>query len=233
VAPVGTLVNGISIYSSAGEAYIMDAAGNTTLQSPHDPSTNYWIFDSKNTDKGTSLTIDMEQMMKQLNATMGWDYVHETINGVVTNSETPTINLAELNLNLEAISGTITPLSGSPSESFVTAFFNNVFAKVTTWMGEAGNGIGDFFANRVHTKELCVAKSDGTEFCANGDQLEAMVSNDSNNSISTPDPISTPTPEPTPVPEPESISTSSPTPEPASGDLVPILTPEPALEPAS
>jgi hypothetical protein len=27
----------------------------------------------------------------------------------------------------------------------------------------------------VHTKEICVAKSDGTEFCANGDQLEAVI----------------------------------------------------------
>ena len=40
-APVGTLTNGISIYSSAGEAYVMDAAGNATLFSPHDAETNF------------------------------------------------------------------------------------------------------------------------------------------------------------------------------------------------
>ena len=43
-APVGTLVNGISMYSTAGEAYIMDAAGNATLQSPHENENNYWVF---------------------------------------------------------------------------------------------------------------------------------------------------------------------------------------------
>ncbi len=35
-APVGALTNGISIYSAAGECYILDAAGNATLQSQHD-----------------------------------------------------------------------------------------------------------------------------------------------------------------------------------------------------
>ncbi|MFA6300771.1 MAG: tail fiber domain-containing protein [Candidatus Paceibacterota bacterium] len=83
-----------------------------------------------------------------------------------------TVNaVKELNLNLEGIAGTVIPEPGSTSESFVTAFFANM----GTWLADATNGIGDFFANRVHTKELCVAKADGTEFCANGDTLEAMV----------------------------------------------------------
>jgi len=32
-----------------------------------------------------------------------------------------------------------------------------------------------FTTKVVHTNEICVAKSDGTEFCANGDQLSAMA----------------------------------------------------------
>ena len=80
-----------------------------------------------------------------------------------------------LDLNLKGIAGTITPLAGSANENFVIVFFNNVFTKTKTWMADATNGIGDFFANRVRTKELCVAKADGTEFCANGDQLQAMA----------------------------------------------------------
>ncbi|HET8581136.1 MAG TPA: immunoglobulin-like domain-containing protein [Candidatus Paceibacterota bacterium] len=43
------------------------------------------------------------------------------------------------------------------------------------WFASAGNGIGDFFANRVHTKELCVTKSDGTDVCVTGDQLAAVL----------------------------------------------------------
>jgi hypothetical protein len=153
----------------------------------------------------------------------------------------------DLNLTLDGIAGTVIPTADSASGSFVTAFFDNVYTKVGVWMGDVGNNIGDFFANRIHTKELCVAKSDGTEFCANGDQLEsAMVSNNSNTPISTPDlistPISDPIPDPIlePAPEPEPISNSAsepeliPTPEEVSvvDDLTPIqTTSEPVLEP--
>lgn len=53
---------------------------------------------------------------------------------------------------------------------------------IIAWFGNTANGIGDFFINRVHTKELCVAKLDGTEFCANGDQLEMMISGNNSGS---------------------------------------------------
>ncbi len=33
----------------------------------------------------------------------------------------------------------------------------------------------EIFANKVHTKELCVSKSDGSEICVNGDELQNMV----------------------------------------------------------
>ena len=85
----------------------------------------------------------------------------------------------EMNLNLEGIAGTTTPLPGSASESFATAFFTNLKTTLSAWLADAGNGITDIFANRVRTKEICVAKSDGTEFCATGDQLAAMAQNSS------------------------------------------------------
>lgn len=75
-APVGTLANGISIYSAAGECYIMDAAGNATLQSPHDDN-GEWIFYSKNTVTGREVRVDMEKMLRALNELHGWDYFHE------------------------------------------------------------------------------------------------------------------------------------------------------------
>jgi len=75
-APVGTLTNGISIYSSSGEGYMMDAAGNATLQTPHDDEGN-WIFYSKNTKTGKVLRIDMEKMMKFLNEEFGTDFIQE------------------------------------------------------------------------------------------------------------------------------------------------------------
>lgn len=78
-APVGSLSNGVSFYSSAGEARVMDSGGNSTLLSPHDRITNEWIFHSKNTFTGRTLRIDMERMMKFLNGYFGTDFIHEYV----------------------------------------------------------------------------------------------------------------------------------------------------------
>jgi hypothetical protein len=78
-APVGTLTNGISLYSSSGEAYVMDAAGNATLFSPHDAKTNEWVFKSKHTPTGKVLKIDVEKLLRFVNDHFGLDAVHEFI----------------------------------------------------------------------------------------------------------------------------------------------------------
>jgi hypothetical protein len=41
---------------------------------------------------------------------------------------------------------------------------------------DATNGIKEFFAELVHTQEICTTRSDGTEVCANADQLAALLS---------------------------------------------------------
>jgi hypothetical protein len=76
-APVGTLANGISLYSTAGECRVMDAAGNATLLSPHD-SAGDWVFDSTDVT-GKRLVIHMEKFMKALEAHFGWGFVEEFI----------------------------------------------------------------------------------------------------------------------------------------------------------
>jgi hypothetical protein len=78
-APVGTLTNGVSFYSASGEARVMDAAGNSTLLSPHDQTTNEWIFHSKHTPTGKVLKIDVERLLKFVNDHFGLDAVHEFI----------------------------------------------------------------------------------------------------------------------------------------------------------
>jgi hypothetical protein len=77
-APVGTLTNGCSIYSSSGELYTMDAAGNATLQTPHDDE-NKWIFYSKDTVTGKVLKIDMERFVRAVNEKLGMDFVHDYV----------------------------------------------------------------------------------------------------------------------------------------------------------
>jgi len=76
-APVGTLANGVSFYSSSGEANVMDAAGNATLLSPHDQETNEWIFRSKHTPTGKVLKIDVERMLRFINDHFGLDMIQE------------------------------------------------------------------------------------------------------------------------------------------------------------
>lgn len=77
-APVGTLANGISLYSTAGELRVMDAAGNPTLLSPHDKDNN-WIFDSYVGKGGNRkrIVVDMQKMMYFLNEHFGLDFIHE------------------------------------------------------------------------------------------------------------------------------------------------------------
>lgn len=78
-APAGTLANGISIYSDAGEAYVMDAAGNSTLISPHDSETNEWIFRSTHTPTGKRLRIDVERVLRFVDQHFNLDAVHEAV----------------------------------------------------------------------------------------------------------------------------------------------------------
>ena len=79
-APVGTLLNGISLYSTSGECRVMDAAGNATLLSPHD-SEGAWVFDSKDVE-GKRLVIHMEKFMRALEAHFGWGFIEEFIEEV-------------------------------------------------------------------------------------------------------------------------------------------------------
>ena len=75
-APTGTLANGISLYSTAGELRVMDSGGTATLLSPHN-ELNEWVFDSIDTKKGRVLHIEMERMMRALNTQFGWDFIKE------------------------------------------------------------------------------------------------------------------------------------------------------------
>lgn len=76
-APAGTLTNGIDFYAAAGEARVMDAAGNSTLLSPHDTDTNAHIYFSKNTQTGKVLIVETERMWRDLDKMLGGGYIHE------------------------------------------------------------------------------------------------------------------------------------------------------------
>jgi hypothetical protein len=77
-APVGTGAGFVSLYSTAGELRVMDAAGNATLLSPHDDVTNDWVYDSVDSRTGRHLRIDVERLLKALDAKLGGGYVRDT-----------------------------------------------------------------------------------------------------------------------------------------------------------
>ncbi len=83
--------------------------------------------------------------------------------------------IKELNLNLNAVSGTVTPVTNSANETFVTAFFKNIYAKVSTWLADATNGIGDIFAKQINTKTLCVSDDNGAKTCITKSQLDSLL----------------------------------------------------------
>ncbi|MFZ3011376.1 MAG: hypothetical protein WA060_00005, partial [Minisyncoccia bacterium] len=151
--------------------------------------------------------------------------------------------IQELDLNLSALSGTITPLEGSETESFVNAFFANLFTKITVWLADAGNGVANIFTENIESKKsstenFCI-KNESGETCITREQLEALLVGAGITPTPTPEPEPEPTlestPEPIPAPEvdpepaPEESLGSSPTAEP--GDVVPDETPAPTPTP--
>ncbi|MFA5931977.1 MAG: tail fiber domain-containing protein [Candidatus Paceibacterota bacterium] len=153
--------------------------------------------------------------------------------------------LQELNLNINAVSGTLQLSSGqtiSPAtESFVTAFFNNVYTKVGAWLADVTNGIGDVFAGSFHAKDkICINNT-----CVTETELQTFLQNN------TPPPtalISTPTPAPTTTTTPPPSGGGTPPPQggesttssPPSGGGVPTVSggggspaPDPAPTPTS
>ena len=137
----------------------------------------------------------------------------------------PTIKaVQEINLNLEGIAGTITPLEGSNNESFVAAFFDNLFSKIKDWLGGEGNGV----------ENLCINNT-----CVTEAQLQELLENAD---IDSPAPEVESTPETTPPPEAplldEGGEDSSPpleggVPEGGGGSSEPIPEVNPNIEPGS
>lgn len=80
---------------------------------------------------------------------------------------TPLIATIKSEANRDVLSFMAAEIAGN--NSVLTDF---VAARVTAIRGY----FDEIFANQVHTKSLCVAKADGTEYCVTGDQLQNITS---------------------------------------------------------
>jgi hypothetical protein len=69
--------------------------------------------------------------------------------------------------------------------------------RLISWLGNTANGIEKIFTKEISTENLCVKKSDGTEVCITGDQLDQILINAGTSGSPAPDP----TPDSTPTEE--------------------------------
>jgi len=93
------------------------------------------------------------------------------------------------------------------------------FDRFISWFADTTNGIGEFFVNKIKTKEICISDDSG-ETCITKTELDQLLLNANLEPAPTPEP----TPDPTPVPEPEPNPVPEPTPSP---DPIPDPTPVP------
>ena len=109
---------------------------------------------------------EMEQVFPELVATddEGIKSIHyDKITAILANA------IQELNTKVESIVTT-----DAPADSFASRFLDSLFERMRAWFASATNGIGDFFANRIRTKELCVSDGNG-ETCVTKAQLDALI----------------------------------------------------------
>jgi hypothetical protein len=74
--------------------------------------------------------------------------------------------IKELDLNINQIENFEFNTDGTDS-TFVT--------RLRQWYASATNGIKDLFAKKIRTEQICLKRSDGSEYCVNGDQLESVM----------------------------------------------------------
>ena len=150
-------------------------------------------------------------------------YMVETRTGTINNQEVTDFKtyqghalsfilvnaIKELNLNLETLTGNALLIGGQATSSTATSisfserFFSNLFSRITTWLGEAGNGIENIFAkiinsDKIKTKEICVSNDSG-ETCITRTQLDTLLSNVSSSNPPSQTSTTTPTDTTTPV----------------------------------
>jgi hypothetical protein len=123
--------------------------------------------------------------------------VISTAPGVITHGALPALHLTALG-ELTAFGSTTA--SSTPPGSFMDTFLHNLFARITTWLGDSANGIDKIFAKELDAKnifadrvtanagsfgsltasstitgqELCVADANG-KTCVTRAQLDAML----------------------------------------------------------
>jgi hypothetical protein len=104
---------------------------------------------------------------------LGMQAINKKINDLTT---TVTNNLAQQTATNEATLATIQELNLKISDlsSLDTTSSTSLGSLIKNFLGDVSNGVVDFFANRVHTKQLCVGDASG-ETCITKGQLDSLL----------------------------------------------------------
>ena len=144
------------IYTWNGEGYWMDAAGNITLQTPHDPETGEWIFYSERKD-GYSLKVRMEKLTKDLDQLLGGGYVIESGLTSTTIQTPPDEEPTIFERFTSAVKGALERLGITIESALVK--------------------VKELFAEKIITKQLCLEGEDGDTICIGKDELKEILRN--------------------------------------------------------
>ncbi|HEY4476560.1 MAG TPA: tail fiber domain-containing protein, partial [Candidatus Paceibacterota bacterium] len=99
--------------------------------------------------------------------------------------------LQELDYKLESLATSTSSTQATSTSTFATRFFSNFYTNIVKWLAEAGNGIGDIFANTFRAKEkICV-----DDQCLTKDDIRSLLDL-SRRGVATPTLINTSVPPP-------------------------------------
>ena len=89
--------------------------------------------------------------------------------------------IRELNLKFDSINQSSQVVIQQNTASF-TAFIE----PLTAWLGDVGNGIGDLFARRIRTEQICVTDQYG-ETCLDREKINSILDQDNSSDVSNED----------------------------------------------
>ncbi len=173
---VGSIVStgSATAYNTSSDRRIKENIATTTLGLAQLMEIPVRSFDFINDPTHATTTGFIAQ---ELNQVFPW--------AVTTNGDDGIVPLSPTSTPWSVDYGRVTPLIVKAVQDIAdisSTFKSNLIA----WLGDSGNGIGDFFARNVYAqnvtgdtvtakKTLCVDESNGTPVCVTGDQLAAIM----------------------------------------------------------
>ncbi|MEK7156391.1 MAG: immunoglobulin-like domain-containing protein, partial [Patescibacteria group bacterium] len=98
----------------------------------------------------------------------------QSLGDALLGADTPTATSTD-STDSTSLTASNSPQAASSTPSVVTSFLRSLFARLVQWFADAANGIGDFFANAIHTKEICLSDDMGSSTCVTKVQLDRLL----------------------------------------------------------